>query len=79
MIAKVLAFAGGVIVAPFLVTALFRVFETAIPVLPVTVAVVVVGVLKGGLWRWAAAGFGVGVIGFEAVILWVLHEWSEVG
>lgn len=78
-LAKILAFAGGVVVAPFVVTGLFRLFETSWPVLPVTVAIVVVGVLRGGLLRWAAAGFGVGVVGFEAFIVWVLNRLDEGG
>lgn len=74
MIAKAAAFAGGVILAPAMVTALFRIFETAWPVLPVTIAIVAVGVLKGGLLRWFALGFGAGVVGFEALLLFALDN-----
>ena len=78
-LAKILAFAGGVLAAPFVVTGLFRLFETSWPVLPVTVAIVAIGVLRGGLLRWAAAGFGVGVVGFEAFVVWVLDHLDDGG
>ena len=74
MLAKVLAFAGGVAAAPLVFVALFRLTDQVWPVLPVTVAIVAIGVLRGGLLRWAAAGFGVGVVGFEAVVVWALDR-----
>ncbi|HWL38098.1 MAG TPA: hypothetical protein VNQ77_18065 [Frankiaceae bacterium] len=74
MIAKIAAFVGGVILAPAIVTGLFRVFDAAWPVLPVTIAIVVVGVLKGGLLRWFALGFGAGVVGFEALLVFALDN-----
>lgn len=79
MIGRVAAFVAGVLLAPAIVTGLFRVFETAWPVLPVTIAIVVVGVLKGGLLRWFALGFGAGVVGFEALLVLALDNLDGAG
>lgn len=75
MIGTVAAFVAGLVGAPFLTTLLYR----TLPPGPTWVALAVTGVVvlfavrRGGLLRWAAIGYVVGVLGFHAVVAWLIE------
>lgn len=80
MFAKVAVFVAGVVFAPVLMTSLFRLLDldNALPALAVAAVLVLIGVLKGGLLRWAAFGLAIGVIGFEVFVVWLLGHFDGV-
>lgn len=71
---KLAAAVGGFLVAQPVTVALHRLLDNPFYVLVATVVIIAVGVLKGGLLRWAALGYGIGYVGFEALIVWTLDK-----
>lgn len=71
---KLAAAVGGFLVAQPVTVALHRLLDNPFYVLVATVVIIAVGVLKGGLLRWAALGYGIGYVGFEALIVWALDK-----
>jgi len=71
---KLAAAVGGFLLAQPVTIALHRLLDDPFYVLVATVVIVAVGVLKGGLLRWAALGYGIGYVGFEALIVWALDK-----
>lgn len=80
MLAKIAAVVAGVVAAPVIMTGLFRLLDldSALPALAIAAVIALVCVLKGGLLRWAALGFVIGVVGFEVFIVWLLGQFDGI-
>lgn len=79
MIGRVAAAVGGFLATQPLIVALYRLGLDPRGVLIAVVVLCAVGVLKGGLLRWAAFGVVIGYVGFHAALAWVLNEgWRDV-
>lgn len=74
MMLNAAAAVGGFVAAPAIVAFLVRIGAPVQFVAIAVPAIVLFGVVKGGLLRWAAIGFGVGFVGVAALIAWVLDQ-----